>query len=194
MKKLISIFSAITICTSLSSCGQSLTEEENKILEALVNGKYSYEEYGDIISCSNIYSYDDENDEQYPFILLDVSNKVDSYCYIDFADDDEDVCVLVVEGDSQGTIFTYSESAIASAYHLLNSDYDLFIKMFPSAVENIDNLNEIIPNRFTELGYYLFYVPDDSTINTRIISKNLTSENKERITEESTSKQKRGKI
>lgn len=176
MKKFISIFSVITICISLSSCGQSLTENENKIYEALIENEYSYEEYGDIISCSNIYSYGDENDEQYPFLLLDMSNKVDSYCYIDFADDEEDVCVLVVEGDSKGIIFTYYDLAIASAYHLVEADFDLFKSLFPTAVSNVDKLDEVVVKQFPVYGYDLFYIPDDSTINTKLISKTLKSE------------------
>ena len=176
MKKIIAFLMAFTMCVGFSSCGESLTENENKIYEALIEDEYSYEEYGDIISCSNIYSYGDENDEQYPFLLIDMSNKVDSYCYIDFADDEEDVCVLVVEGDSKGRIFTYYDSAIGSAYLLVEKDFDLFKSMFPTAASSVDKLDEVVVKQFPVYGYDLFYIPDDSTINTKLLSKTLKSE------------------
>ena len=175
MKKLISVFFLIVICISFSSCGQSTTEEENKILEALAEGDYSYEKYGDIISCSNIYSYNDENDVQYPFLMLDLSDKVNSYCYIDFSDDDEDVCVLVIEGDIKGSIITYLSSAKGSMSLLYTKDEDLVMNMFPDFASAItqgdEKVDEYLKKQWPILGYDLFYVPDDSTINAKVLSK-----------------------
>ena len=173
MKKIISIFLAVLVCTSFAGCGSSkkeesaadmpLTEEEEKIYEAISKSDYSYEKYGKVTACSNIYKYEyphTESDELYPFIELDMSDNVDSYCYIDFANDEEDVCVLVTEGKNKGKITTYG-SAVSLTASLYMED---LIKKYSE-----DELQEV----FNGMGYPYFYVSDDSTINVKALSKKL---------------------
>ncbi|MBR3760827.1 MAG: hypothetical protein IKK47_07570 [Ruminococcus sp.] len=144
----------------------SLTKEEKIIYNALNESeRYSYEEYGEIAACSNIYTYEyphNESDELYPFILLNMSDRVDSYCYIDFSNDDEDVHVLVTKGKIKGSLITYPEMAVVNRLCYYDESLD------DSSYE-VDHVVEL----FTYLGFPPFYISDDSTINVKAISKKL---------------------
>ncbi|MCM1131989.1 MAG: hypothetical protein NC340_00800 [Ruminococcus flavefaciens] len=120
MKRKLSAFLGFILCAGiLTSCAsKEANENSDRIAEALKQSNI-YSEEITVTACSDIFTANDERDEQSPFMLLEPSDYVSEYCYIEIEEDDStQVYVLSVGDKNTGAAHTYDNMITISTLYL----------------------------------------------------------------------------